>query len=67
MKLFRDLLRDYRFAFAFGVLCILVAFALLSFFSPYDPSRWGQVPRDLRPSAQHWLGTDSNGQDIFWT
>jgi len=67
VKLFRDLLRDYRFAFAFGVLCILVAFALLSFFSPYDPSRWGQVPRDLRPSAQHWLGTDSNGQDIFWT
>ncbi|GIV75075.1 MULTISPECIES: ABC transporter permease [Caldilinea] len=67
MKLFRDLLRDYRFAFAFGVLCILMVFALLSFFSPYDPSRWGQVPRDLRPSAQHWLGTDSNGQDIFWT
>lgn len=67
MKLFRDLLRDYRFAFAFGVLCILTVFALLSFFSPYDPSRWGQVPRDLRPSAQHWLGTDSNGQDIFWT
>uniref|UniRef100_A0A7C1JYK8 ABC transporter permease n=1 Tax=Caldilinea aerophila TaxID=133453 RepID=A0A7C1JYK8_9CHLR len=67
MRLFRDLLRDYRFAFAFGVLCILMVFALLSFFSPYDPSRWGQVPRDLRPSAQHWLGTDSNGQDIFWT
>jgi peptide/nickel transport system permease protein len=67
VKLFRDLLRDYRFAFAFGVLCILMVFALLSFFSPYDPSRWGQVPRDLRPSAQHWLGTDSNGQDIFWT
>ncbi|BAL98335.1 MAG: ABC transporter permease [Caldilinea sp.] len=44
-----------------------MVFALLSFFSPYDPSRWGQVPRDLRPSAQHWLGTDSNGQDIFWT
>jgi len=67
VRLFRDLLRDYRFAFAFGVLCILMVFALLSFFSPYDPSRWGQVPRDLRPSAQHWLGTDSNGQDIFWT
>jgi peptide/nickel transport system permease protein len=24
------------------------------------------VPRDLRPSRQHLLGTDSNGQDIFW-
>jgi peptide/nickel transport system permease protein len=27
---------------------------------------WGEVPRDMRPSAEYWLGTDSNGQDIFW-
>lgn len=66
MKLFRDLLRDYRFAWGFSIMCLMVIFASLSFFSPYDPARWGQVPRDLRPSAQHWLGTDSNGQDIFW-
>ncbi len=66
MKTFRDLLRDYRFALAFGVVCLLIAFSVLSLFSPYDPTRWGQVPRDLRPSAQHWLGTDSNGQDVFW-
>lgn len=66
MKLFRDLLRDVRFAVAFWVLCLLLAFAALSLFSPYDPTRWGQVPRDLRPSAEHWLGTDSNGQDVFW-
>lgn len=66
MKLFRDLLRDYRFAVAFWVLCLLLVFAALSLLSPYDPTRWGQVPRDLRPSAEHWLGTDSNGQDVFW-
>lgn len=66
MKLFRDLLRDYRFAWGFSIMCLMVVFASLSFFSPYDPTRWGQVPRDLRPSAEHWLGTDSNGQDIFW-
>lgn len=66
MKLFRDLLKDYRFAVAFWVLCLLLAFAALSLFSPYDPTRWGQVPRDVRPSAEHWLGTDSNGQDVFW-
>jgi len=24
------------------------------------------VPRDLDPSWEHWLGSDSNGQDIFW-
>jgi peptide/nickel transport system permease protein len=66
VKLFRDLLKDYRFAVAFWVLCLLLAFAALSLFSPYDPTRWGQVPRDVRPSAEHWLGTDSNGQDVFW-
>ena len=66
MKLLRDLFRDYRFALAFVVLSLLVGFALLSFFSPYDPTVWGEVPRDMRPSAEYWLGTDSNGHDIFW-
>ncbi len=66
MKLFQDLLRDYKFAWGFSVLCLLVIFASLSFFSPYDPTLWGVVPRDMQPSAEHWLGTDSNGQDVFW-
>ncbi len=66
MKILRDLFKDYRFAFSFGVLIIIVILALLSFFSPYDPTLWNVVPRDLKPSAQYWLGTDSNGQDIFW-
>ncbi|HSV86350.1 MAG TPA: ABC transporter permease [Levilinea sp.] len=66
MKVFRDLSKDYRFALSFGVLCLLLAFGLLSFFSPFDPTMWNVVPRDLPPSAQHLLGTDSNGQDIFW-
>lgn len=66
MKLFRDLLRDYRFAVAFGILVLMLIFAGLSWVSPYDPTLWGEVPRDMRPSAEYWLGTDSNGQDIFW-
>lgn len=66
MRVFRDLLRDYRFFCGFWTLAIMLVFAGLSFFSPYDPALWGEVPRDLRPSADHWLGTDSNGQDIFW-
>jgi peptide/nickel transport system permease protein len=66
MKLLKDLLRDYRFAFSFIVLVIIVVMALLSFFSPYDPTVWNVVPRDTKPSAEHFLGTDSNGQDIFW-
>jgi peptide/nickel transport system permease protein len=61
LKVFRDLFRDYRFALSFCVLCILLLYALLSFFSPYDPTLWGQVPRDLKPSRVHLLGTNSKG------
>jgi peptide/nickel transport system permease protein len=66
VKTFRDLFKDYRFCFGFGVLVIILILALLSFFSPYDPTLWGVVPKDLRPSAKYLLGTDSNGQNIFW-
>lgn len=66
MKVLRDLFKDYRFGLSFVVLILLLIMALLSFISPYDPTMWGAVPRDLEPSWEHWLGTDSNGQDIFW-
>lgn len=66
MKILRDLLKDYRFTFSFLVLVIIVIMALLSSFSPFDPTLWYVVPRDLSPSPEHILGTDSNGQDIFW-
>ena len=66
MKVFKDLFRDYRFFFSFCVLVIIVIMALLSFFSPYDPTLWNVVPRDMKPSSEYLLGTDSNGQDIFW-
>jgi peptide/nickel transport system permease protein len=66
MNILRDLFKDYRFTFSFTVLVIIVVMAVLSFFSPYDPTLWNVVPRDMKPSAEHLLGTDSNGQDIFW-
>jgi peptide/nickel transport system permease protein len=66
MKTLRDLFRDYRFFFSSVVLVIIVILAFLSIFSPYDPTLWNVVPRDMQPSAEYWLGTDSNGQDIFW-
>lgn len=66
MKTLGDLFKDYRFTFSFIVLVVIVTMALLSFMSPFDPTIWHVVPRDLRPSADHILGTDSNGQDIFW-
>lgn len=66
MKVFQDLFKDYRFVFSFVVLVIILILALLSFVSPYDPTLWNVVPRDIPPSGQYWLGTNSNGQDIFW-
>jgi peptide/nickel transport system permease protein len=66
VKVLRDLFRDYRFCFSFGVLVIILALAFLSIFSPYDPTVWNVVPKDTKPSAKYLLGTDSNGQDIFW-
>ena len=66
MKTFRDLIKDYRFCFSFIVLVLILILAFLSIFSPYDPTLWDVVPKDLHPSAKYLLGTDSNGQDIFW-
>ncbi len=66
MKVLRDLFRDYRFCISFIVLVIILILAFLSIFSPYDPTLWNVVPKDTKPSAKYLLGTDSNGQDIFW-
>ena len=66
MKTLRALFRDRRFGIGAIVLVVLVLLALLSFFSPYDPSVWRLVPRDLPPSGEHLLGTTSLGQDVFW-
>jgi peptide/nickel transport system permease protein len=66
VRVLRDLFRDYRFALSFCVLCLLLMLAALTVFSPYDPTFWGVVPRDLKPSWTYLLGTNSKGQDIFW-
>jgi len=66
MRVLRDLLRDYRFAVGFALLILLLTLALLSLFSPYDPIKTLQVPRDQPPGWRHFLGTDSRGKDVFW-
>jgi len=66
VKVFRDLFRDYRFALSFCVLCLLLIMAGLSLFAPDDPTLWGVVPRDMKPSWTYLLGTNSKGQDVFW-
>jgi len=66
MRTLRELFRNGRFSLGAAVMFVLVVLALLSFFSPYDPTEWRVVPRDMPPSREHLLGTNSMGQDVFW-
>jgi peptide/nickel transport system permease protein len=66
-KVTRDLLKyDLRFRIAFILLVAVVVMIFLSFVSPYDPNKSFQVAMDTPPSLNHFFGTDSRGQDIFW-
>jgi len=51
---------------SFTILCALLLLAILSLFSPHDPTLWGTAPRDIKPSWEHLFGTNSKGQDLFW-
>jgi len=66
MKTLRELCRDSRFSVGAAVLFVLGVLALLTLFSPYDPTVWHVVPLELPPSWEHLLGTTSTGQDVFW-
>jgi peptide/nickel transport system permease protein len=67
IRVVRDLLRyDGRFRVASVFLLTILAMCLLSFVSPYDPSRTFQVPADMPPSTEHLFGTNSRGQELFW-
>jgi peptide/nickel transport system permease protein len=66
MRTLRELLKDRRFAIGATLVLVLLLLALASFVSPYDPTEWRVVMRDMKPSWEHPFGTDSNGQDVFW-
>ncbi len=67
IKVIRDLLKyDGRFRIAFIFLVAVVVMIFLSFVSPYEPNKSFVVAMDTPPSLEHFFGTDSRGQDIFW-
>ena len=66
MRTLRELLRNGWFSVGAAILLVLAVLVVLSFFAPDDPTAWRVAPRDLRPSWEHLLGTDSKGQDVFW-
>ena len=49
---------------------LLAVFLVWGFIAPLfctvDPVEWQTYPRNLAPSAEHWLGTTGLGQDTFW-
>ncbi|ADA66676.1 MULTISPECIES: ABC transporter permease [Thermotoga] len=68
LAIIRDLFRfNKEFRFGFIVIIVIITLAILSFFSPYNPKAWNQVPKDKPPSFKYLLGTTSVGQDVFWT
>ncbi|EHL99985.1 ABC transporter, permease protein [Acetobacteraceae bacterium AT-5844] len=66
-NILRDLLR-YNWEFAAGAILLgaVIIVAALSFISPYPPLDVYVAPPDMPPSSEHWLGTNSRGQDVFW-
>jgi len=58
--------RENRMAFAAGLfVCLLALLALAApIITPYQPLALGNDPL-AGPSADHWLGTDQLGRDIF--
>ena len=67
MKILIDLIR-YSPSFRCGVviLSIVVTLLVMSFFSPYEPDDRRAVPRNEPPSRTYVMGTNSQGQDVFW-
>jgi peptide/nickel transport system permease protein len=66
-SIFRDLLRsNSEFAIGLILVSIIVAFTLLSFLSPIDPTLVYRAPPDQPPSLQYLFGTNSRGQELFW-
>jgi len=63
----KDLIRyNTEFRIGTGLILVVSTMAGLSFVAPYPPNVTYVVDPDLPPSAAHWFGTTSRGQDVFW-
>lgn len=60
-------LLNARLALGLGILAIFVLGSIiLPFFCPVDPSQQATYLKNMPLSADHLLGTNALGQDIFW-
>jgi peptide/nickel transport system permease protein len=60
----------FRFSpsFRYGAILLLLVLIMvaLSYVAPYEADERRVVPVNQPPSAEYWLGTTSQGQDVFW-
>ncbi len=62
----KRLLRHRPAMFGAAVLTLVAVMALFSdAITPYDPNGMDFADRFANPSAEHWMGTDDFGRDIF--
>lgn len=58
---------NLRLKLGIAILAVFVIGSFtLPFFTPVDPARQGTYLKNLPMSSKHLLGTNSQGQDIFW-
>lgn len=61
----------FRFSpsFRYGaiILILVLVMVALSYVAPYESDARRVVPVNQPPSTEYWLGTTSQGQDVFWT
>ncbi|SEN03545.1 peptide/nickel transport system permease protein [Mesobacillus persicus] len=63
---FKRLMAERLAFFSFIFLMVLVIISIIApFIVPYDPIEQDLMKVMASPSAQHWLGTDELGRDIF--
>ena len=67
--LFSDAIRSLRenklAMFCACTFRLIVILSILAPLSPYDPDAQNVTQKLLKPSAEHWFGTDELGRDYF--
>jgi len=62
-------LKNWNFRLKAGIIILLLCFIfayILPLFGDPKPEEWGTFFKNLKPSAEHILGTTGLGQDTFW-
>lgn len=58
---------NLRLKVGMAILAVFLALGfIVPFFAPGNPIEWGTYPNNIKPNAEHPLGTTNLGQDTFW-